>query len=79
MVVNFSTSDNPCWTSLPELNDYETYCWSAPDSMTESLFLDFMTEIVDAVTLRRDGHLFRLFQAPELMDELKDLNQKRKT
>ena len=80
MVVNFSTSDNPCWTSLPDLNDYERHCWSAPDSMTESLFLDFMTEIVDAVTLRDDGQLFRLFQAtPELMDELKDLNQKRNT
>ncbi|XP_068762680.1 uncharacterized protein [Montipora capricornis] len=80
VVVNFSTSDNPFWTTLPELNDYERHCWSAPDSMTESLFLDFMTEIVDAVTLRDDGHLFRLFQAtPELMDELKDLNQKRKT
>ena len=48
--------------------------------MTESLFVDFMTEIVDAVTHRDAGRFLRLFQpSPELMDELKHLNQKRKT
>ena len=47
--------------------------------MTESLFVDFLTEIVDAVSDRDTPRFLRLFQpSPELKDELVRLNQKRK-
>ena len=47
--------------------------------MTESLFVDFLTEIVDAVSDRDTPGFLRLFQpSPELKDELVRLNQKRK-
>ena len=78
-MVHFSTSDETDCT-FPQEGDYhDVYYWQAPDFLTESLFVDFLTEIVDAVSDRDTQRFLRLFQpSPELKDELVRLNQKRK-
>ena len=78
-MVHFSTSDETDCTFPQEGNYHDVYYWQAPDFLTESLFVDFLTEIVDAVSDRDTQRFLRLFQpSPELKDELVRLNQKRK-
>ena len=78
-MVHFSISDETDCT-FPQEGDYhDVYYWQAPDFLTESLFVDFLTEIVDAVSDRDTQRFLRLFHpSPEFKDELVRLNQKRK-
>ena len=78
-MVHFSISDETDCTFPQEGNYHDVYYWQAPDFLTESLFVDFLTEIVDAVSDRDTKRFLRLFQpSPKLKDELVRLNQKRK-
>ena len=78
-MVHFSISDETDCTFTQEGDYHDIYYWQAPDFLTESLFVDFLTEIVDAVSDRDTQRFLRLFQpSPEFKDELVRLNQKRK-
>ena len=78
-MVHFSISDETDCTFPQERDYHDVYYWQAPDFLTESLFVDFLTEIVDAVSDRDTQSFLRLFQpSPEFKDELVRLNQKRK-
>ncbi|KAJ7381043.1 hypothetical protein OS493_004639 [Desmophyllum pertusum] len=51
VVVHFSLSED-------DYDDYDgVYYWQIPDFMTDSLFADFLTDIVDAISdrTRRDS------------------------
>ncbi|KAJ7326079.1 GREB1-like protein [Desmophyllum pertusum] len=73
VVVHFSLSEDTACTL--EGDDDGVYYWQIPDFMTDSLFADFLTEIVDAISDQDTKKFLQLLHpSPE---ELRRLNQKR--
>ena len=77
-MVHFSTSEDTVCT-MPLEGDYDSvYYWQAPDYMTDSLFIDFWTEIVDSISDRDRKRFLELLEpSATLRNELLRLNQKR--
>ncbi|KAJ7381037.1 hypothetical protein OS493_004633 [Desmophyllum pertusum] len=78
VVVHFSLSEDTVCTVRLEGDYDDVYYWQIPDFMTDSLFADFLTDIVDAISdqdqLDTKKFLQLLHPSPE---ELRRLNQKR--
>ena len=79
VVVHFSISENTeCIT--PPGGDYKrVHYWQAPDFVDSSFFVDFLTEIVDAISDRDSQKFLELLDpTPTLWNELQRWNRKRK-
>ncbi|XP_078366598.1 uncharacterized protein LOC144650730 [Oculina patagonica] len=76
VVVHFSSSEDTICTL--QLEDEEVFYWQIPDFMTDSLFVDFLTEIVDTISDRDKDRFIELFDPfSSLWDELRRWNKKR--
>ena len=63
---------------MPQLEDDEVFYWQIPDFMTDSLFIDFLTEIVDTISDRDRDRFIQLFDPfSSLWDDLRRWNKKR--
>ena len=76
MVVHFSSSvDTECTL---QVEDEKVFYWEKPQFLTDSLFIDFVTDIVETVTNRDTERFIQLLDPyPALWDELRRCNQKR--
>ena len=78
-MVHFSTSDDTVCTSPPAGDCDSVYYWQAPDFMTDSLFVDLLMEIVDAISNQDTRRFLQLLEPSQaLWDELQRWNRKRK-
>ena len=82
-MVHFSLNEATV-CSLQLADDYDSvYYWQAPDGMTKSLFVDFLNEVIDAISLdavfKQDTKRFLdlLYPSAALLPELHKLNQRR--
>ena len=78
VLVHFSPSYDTVPTFPLERDYSDVYFWHAPDFMTETLFVDFLMEIVDTVSSRDTQTFLSLLQPSEMKNVLLRLNQKRK-
>ena len=80
VVVHLSLSeDTGCSLLSDGDNDDSVFYWQIPDFMTDSLFCDFLCEIVDAISYRDTKKFLELLlqPSPELEEELRILNRRR--
>ena len=78
-MVHFSTSDDTVCTSPPAGDCESVFYWQAPDFMTDSLFLDLLMEVVDAISNQDTQRFLQLLESSQaLWDELQRWNRKRK-
>ena len=76
VVVHFSSSEDTVCTL--QLEDDEVFYWQIPDFMTDSLFIDFLTEIVDTISDRDTDRFIQLFDPfSSLWGDLRRWNRKR--
>ena len=78
-MVHFSISEDTVCIAPPGGDYNRVHYWQAPDFLDSSLFVDFLTEIVDAISDRDPQKFLELLDpAPALWDELQRWNRKRK-
>ena len=78
-MVHFSISEDTVCITPPGGDYNRVHYWQAPDFLDSSLFVDFLTEIVDAISDRDAQKFLELLDpAPALWDELQRWNRKRK-
>ena len=79
VVVHFSISEDTVCITPPGGDYNRVHYWLAPDFLDSSLFVDFLTEIVDAISDSDPQKFLELLDpAPALWDELQKWNRKRK-
>ena len=79
VVVHFSISEDTVCITPPGGDYNRVHYWQAPDFLDSSLFVDFLTEIVDAISDSDPQKFLELLDpAPALWDELQKWNRKRK-
>ena len=78
-MVHFSISEDKVCNTPPEGDCNGVYYWRAPDFMDGSLFVDLLTEIVDAVSDRDSQRFLELIEPSQTSwAELRRWNRKRK-
>lgn len=78
-MVHFSISEDTVCITPPGGDYNRVHYWQAPDFLDSSLFVDFLMEIVDAISDRDAQKFLELLDpAPALWDELQRWNRKRK-
>ena len=79
-MVHFSISEDRVCTNTPPGGDCNgIYYWTAPDFMDGSLFVDLLTEIVDAISDRDSQRFLELIEPSQTSwAELQRWNRKRK-
>ena len=79
VVVRLSISEDTVCSTLPGGDFNRVYSWPNPDSIDGSLFVDFLTEVVDAISDKDTERFLELIDPSQtLREELERLNRKRK-
>ena len=79
VVVHFSLSKDTRCTLQWDNDDDSVFYWKIPDFMNDSLFCDFMCEIMDAISSRDTERFLQLLQPSSAIEkELRILNRRRK-
>ena len=78
-MVHFSISEDTVCITPPEGDYNRVHYWQAPDFLDSSLFVDFLKEIVDAISHRDQQKFLEILDpAPTFWDELQICNRGRK-
>ena len=78
-MVHFSISEDKVCSRPPGGDSNRVYYWRNPDLIDCSLFVDFLTEVVDAILDKDTERFLKLLDPSQtLRDELERLNRKRR-